>query len=86
MIQKVRKSTSFLLSILVTGILGTIGGYLSSNYSKDGSLFVSIARADVPHTDSATYAGGDGSSGDGGGGGGGGGGGDCSSSGDGSGW
>ena len=82
MIQRVRKSTSFLLSILVTGILGTLGGYLSSNYSKDGSLFVSIARADVPHTDSATY-GGDGSSGDGGGGDGGG---DCSSSGDGSGF
>jgi len=48
MIKVIKKRTSFLLSILVTGILGTIGGYVSSNYSKDGSFLVPIAKADIP--------------------------------------
>lgn len=78
MIQKVRKGTSFLLSVLITGILGTIGGYLSANYSKEGSLLVSVARADVPHIDSFSF-GGDGG-GDGAGAGDGGGDGACSGS------
>ncbi|TSC54650.1 MAG: hypothetical protein LiPW30_116 [Parcubacteria group bacterium LiPW_30] len=83
MIQKAKKKTSFLLSILVTGILGTIGGYISSNYSKDSSFLVPVAKADVPFNPFG--GGGDGGSGgDGDGGSGGGdGGGDCSSSGDG---
>ncbi|MFA6078043.1 MAG: hypothetical protein WC724_03450 [Candidatus Paceibacterota bacterium] len=48
MIQKAKKRTSFFLGILVTSILGTIGGYVNSNYSKDGSFLVSVAKADVP--------------------------------------
>jgi hypothetical protein len=48
MIQKAKKKTSFFLGILVTGILGTIGGYVNSNYSKDSSFLIPVAKADVP--------------------------------------
>ncbi|MFA6078046.1 MAG: hypothetical protein WC724_03465 [Candidatus Paceibacterota bacterium] len=86
MIQKAKKKTSFLLSILITGILGTIGGYVNSNYSKNSSLLAPIAKADIPATSADIFGGssaGDAGSGDGGGSGGdgGGSGGDCSSSG-----
>lgn len=77
MIQRAKKKTSFLLGILITGILGTIGGYVNSNYSKNSSLFVTIAKADIPG--SSGFGGDGGSGGDGGDGGGSGG--DCSSSG-----
>ncbi len=54
MIQKAKKRTSFFLGILVTSILGTIGGYVNSNYSKDGSFLVPVAKADVPNPLSGT--------------------------------
>lgn len=75
MIQKAKKKTSFLISVLITGILGTVGGYLSANYSKNSSFFAPIAKADVPASSGFGGSVGDGDSG---GGGGGGGGGDCS--------
>ncbi len=83
MIQKAKKKTSFLIGILATGILSVIGGYISSNYSRDGSFLTPIAKADVPNPLSGTGFEGTSASidaGSGGGDGGGGGGGDCSSS------
>lgn len=82
MIQKAKKKTLFLISVSVTGVLGIIGGYISSNYSRDGSFLVPIAKADIPATGGIEGAGTptvDAGSGDGSGGGGGSGG-DCSSS------
>ncbi len=80
MIQKAKKKTLFLISVSVTGVLGIIGGYISSNYSRDGSFLTPIAKADVPNPLSGTGLNGDSSSVDAGSGDGGGSGGDCSSS------
>lgn len=63
MIQKAKKKTSFFLGILVTGILGTIGGYINSNYSKDGSFLIPVAKADVPSPFSNPFFSGGGSEG-----------------------
>lgn len=59
MIQRAKKKTSFLLGVLVTGILGTIGGHLNSNYSRDSSLIVPTAKADIPLVYDELYGGGE---------------------------
>jgi hypothetical protein len=53
MIQKAKKRTLFLVGLLFTGIIASIAGQLRSGYSKEESLFVSTASADV-----ASYTGG----------------------------
>ncbi len=47
MIRKAKKRTLFLMGMLITGLLSTVGTYSRSNYSKDDSLFASKAYADL---------------------------------------
>lgn len=37
-----------MVGILVTGLVSPIGGYINSNYSKEGSFLSPIAKADIP--------------------------------------
>lgn len=46
MFQSVKKRTLFFLSILITGLVGVVGNYIRTNYSKNSSLIVPIAHAD----------------------------------------
>lgn len=57
MIQKAKKRTSFFLGILITSILGAIGGHINANYSKDGSFLVPVAKADIPATSADIFGG-----------------------------
>lgn len=48
MTRIIKKKTLFLLSVLFTGLVGLLGSYLRTNYSKADSLIVPAARADTP--------------------------------------
>ncbi len=54
MFQKVRRVASrkllFLVGVSLAGILGILGSYTRTNYSKSGSLVVPKAQADTPPT------------------------------------
>lgn len=48
MIKKVQKRTLFVLGVIITSLLGGVGGYIRANYSKGSSLLsVNVAHADV---------------------------------------
>lgn len=46
MIQKVKKRSLFLVSILVTGLLGLVSNHLRTNFSKEDSLLITTVYAD----------------------------------------
>lgn len=49
MIRKARKKTLFLVSMLITGLVSIVAGSLRSNYSKDDSLLLTEAHADLAY-------------------------------------
>lgn len=50
MTQIIKRKTLLLMSVILTGLLSFFGSYLRGYYSKEASLIVPTAKADVPST------------------------------------
>lgn len=46
--QTIKKKMFFLVGIFFTGVIGILGNYLKTNYTKGGSLIIPTAKADIP--------------------------------------
>lgn len=47
MVHGIRKRTLFFISILFAGLLGVLNNHIRTNYSKNDSLLVPTAHADI---------------------------------------
>jgi hypothetical protein len=48
MVNKIKKETFFIFSLLFSSVIVGVGSYLSSNFSKSSSVLLEVAYADVP--------------------------------------
>ena len=60
MVNKIKKETLFIFSLLFISVMGRVSGYLDSNFSKENSVFFEIAHADTPPPPGGDVTGGSG--------------------------
>lgn len=48
MVLSLKKRVIFFFGVLLTGVVGVLGGYTRAHFSREGSLIASSARADTP--------------------------------------